>query len=44
MGLEYGKNYVKVYAVYWYWYTLHDRSLINYVLSLSIPNFQNEYI
>ena len=35
------ENYVKlhVYAVYWYWYTVHTRSLINYVLSLSIPNF-----
>ena len=43
-GIGIWENYVKLYAVYWYWYTVHARSLINYVLSLSIPNFQNEYI
>ena len=42
-GIGIWENYIKLYAVYWYWYTVHARSLINYVLSLSIPNFQNEY-
>ena len=43
MGKLYKKDAVKLFAVYWYWYTVHARSLINYVLSLSIPNFQKIY-